>query len=377
MRIAVIYIAVFSAALYWVGCDTAFNDDNSAELFSPPFHDGSPTAVDLEVPDNSDDDDDTEPGIIPDYDTDFEGFGANATGGEGGESAVVTSLEDAGGGTLREAVENADGPLTVTFDVDGIIDLASVVDLPSDITIDARGRDITLTTNGFRIDDSHNIIIMNIAFKDVSGDTGDGVQIMNGSSDIVIFHCSFDNEGLMPFKEDIPDETISVVWGATDVTISWCRFANHDKVMLIGNGDAPAEIDRNIRVTFHHNLFENTGRRHPFMRYGQVDMYNNIIRNWRPYLAHTYGTRAQSNGEILSEANYYYQPKPLRFIGSYFRLGGKIRHVNTVAVQPWIMLLENKPAQVFARPYNATIHSLTGDYFEVMENHTGNTMPLQ
>src|SRR5689334_10160784 len=62
-----------------------------------------------------------------------EGFGANATGGRGGEIYHVSNLNDSGPGSLREAVSK--GPRIVVFDVGGYIALKSILSVASDITI--------------------------------------------------------------------------------------------------------------------------------------------------------------------------------------------------------------------------------------------------
>ncbi len=331
--------------------------------------------LDDDIIDDDTADDDTYAPLEPDYDTDFDGFGRDATGGEGGDVQTVTSLDDSGPGTLRDILTGATGPTIVRFAVDGEISLQSVLDLPSDITLDARGREVTVTDNGFRILAQTNIVLMNLAFRDMSTLGADSIQIHEGSRDIVIFHCFFDSAGMMPFQTDLPDEQISIIFGSGDITISWCRFTNHDKVLLFGNGDAPASVDKDIRVTLHHNLFENTGRRHPYLRYGQVDLYNNVIRNWTWYMDKTYGTRCESDGEILAEANWYAQSNPLYFRGAYARLGGKIRQVNNVVTETWIALEESQPDEVFARPYDATVNEPTADMVTMLEQHAGNTMP--
>lgn len=53
---------------------------------------------------------------------DAEGFGATTPGGRGGRVIKVTNLNDAGPGSLREALE-AEGPRIVVFDVGGVINL--------------------------------------------------------------------------------------------------------------------------------------------------------------------------------------------------------------------------------------------------------------
>jgi hypothetical protein len=55
-----------------------------------------------------------------------EGFGSTTPGGRGGKILLVTSLADAGPGSLRAACE-ADGPRIVLFRVSGLISLASPI----------------------------------------------------------------------------------------------------------------------------------------------------------------------------------------------------------------------------------------------------------
>src|ERR1017187_11004587 len=62
-----------------------------------------------------------------------EGFGQFASGGNGGETVHVTTLDDSGSGSFRDAVSQPHR--VVVFDVGGIIRLKSNVAVNSDITL--------------------------------------------------------------------------------------------------------------------------------------------------------------------------------------------------------------------------------------------------
>lgn len=72
------------------------------------------------------------------------------------------------------------------------------------------------------------------------------------------------------------DGLTDIVRGSDHVTVSWNSFEDHDKNMLIGNGDGLASTDSGkLKVTMHHNRFEGILQRSPRVRFGQVDVYNN------------------------------------------------------------------------------------------------------
>ncbi len=102
------------------------------------------------------------------------------------------------------------------------------------------------------------------------------------------------------------------------VTVSWNRFLNHDKVMLIGSSDnAPLDVGK-LRVTVHHNLFENLGQRTPRVRYGQVHVYNNYYNVGQgPNYVYSWGVGIAS--AIYAENNYFdsRDVTPDRFIAVY------------------------------------------------------------
>src|SRR5689334_1858495 len=96
-----------------------------------------------------------------------EGGGRFSFGGRGGKVFVVTSLEDSGPGTLREACESA-GPRIVVFNVAGIIRLKMPVFIEAPyLTIDghtAPGDGICIAGNGL-VDNAHDVVIRYVRFR--------------------------------------------------------------------------------------------------------------------------------------------------------------------------------------------------------------------
>jgi len=76
----------------------------------------------------------------------------------------------------------------------------------------------------------------------------------------------------------VHDGQLDITNGANYVTASWNRFNDHDKVMLIGSSDSMTSDGDRLKVTLHHNVFDNVGQRAPRVRFGQVHIYNNLYR---------------------------------------------------------------------------------------------------
>ncbi|KAF2318649.1 hypothetical protein GH714_009566 [Hevea brasiliensis] len=118
----------------------------------------------------------------------------------------------------------------------------------------------------------------------------DGIQIKPNSRHIWIDRCSL---------RDYDDGLIDITRQSTDITVSRCYFAQHDKTMLIG-ADPSHVGDRCIRVTIHHCFFDGTRQRQPRLRFGKVHLYNNYTRNWG-----IYAVCASVESQIFSQYNIY------------------------------------------------------------------------
>lgn len=116
------------------------------------------------------------------------------------------------------------------------------------------------------------------------------------------------------------DGLVDITNGSDLVTVSWNRFQNHDKVMLIGSSDSgnTAKGDRGkLRVTLHHNLFENVGQRTPRVRFGKVHVYNNYYHvGQEGKYVYSWGVGIES--AIYAQNNFFEAGvTPDRFIGVY------------------------------------------------------------
>jgi len=180
------------------------------------------------------------------------------------------------------------------------------LDVRSNTTIVGLGTDARLVGINFRINNGvSNVIIRNLAFEDsfdcfpawdpTDGALGnwnsayDNISITGGQR-IWIDHNSF-NDGAHPDRTQPIYFGRPFQWhdGETDitnasdlVTVSWNRYTDHDKTMLIGSSDSATADRGKLRVTIHHNYFSNAGQRTPRDRFGQLHVYNNYYEVLNP-----------------------------------------------------------------------------------------------
>jgi len=222
------------------------------------------------------------------------GFGRAAKGGLGGCLYHVTTLTDAGTGSLREGLERPE-PLWIVFDVSGTIELSTNIIVANNKTIDGRGRAVTLHNGGLIIEARSEVVVENLSFDGsgldpVTYPSTDAISLLSGSHDVWIDHCNF---------SAFPDGSVDITQASTDVTVSWSTFQNQSKVMLVSS-NAEATADTVIRVTVHHNWFVQTDMYHPRLRFGKAHTFNNFHDRWG--LA---GIAVAMNGEVASENNIF------------------------------------------------------------------------
>jgi hypothetical protein len=221
-----------------------------------------------------------------------EGYGAWARGGRGGDVFRVTSLADAGPGSLREGIETADGPRTIVFAVGGTIDLERDLSVRRPfLTIagqTAPGDGITLRGRSLVIQGTHDVVVRYLRCRpgDVHGSDfqGDSLTVTR-CRDVIVDHVS---------ASWSVDETLSVTH-STDVTVQWCLISEslHDSVHdkgPHGMGSLMA-LTYEGRMTWHHDLWAFHNNRLP--RPGSLaeadfpdqpglllDLRLNVIHDW-------------------------------------------------------------------------------------------------
>jgi pectate lyase len=136
----------------------------------------------------------------------------------------------------------------------------------------------------------------------------------------------------------VHDGLLDITNASNHVTVSWNRFENHDKVMLIGSSDnAPLDVGK-LKVTLHHNLFEDVGQRAARVRFGQVHIYNNYYKVSNPETYdYSWGVGIQS--AIYAENNFLWVNPSSGITPAQF-----IERLNGVAVLE-IGTMLNSPSQ--------------------------------
>ncbi|MEK7270309.1 MAG: right-handed parallel beta-helix repeat-containing protein, partial [Planctomycetota bacterium] len=200
-----------------------------------------------------------------------QGFGADTTGGEGGEVVAITEPTQA---AVEAAFAKAarSGKCRIEFRCAGDIDIGRPLPIlrSPNVTVDGQG---VATLWGSAIPpnravisvSTNDVILRNLRIRHGGDNVSLGGEAYAGSSRVVLSHVS---------SSASRDDGISAGWGARDVTIQWCLLAGNTRSIFI-------KYKGSTNVSVHHNLIEKQMIRGPLVS-GKafVDFRNNVVRNW-------------------------------------------------------------------------------------------------
>ena len=108
-------------------------------------------------------------------------------------------------------------------------------------------------------------------------------------------------------RKQCHDGAVDITKASDYITVSYNRFADHEKNMLIGSGDGALLDDGHLKVTLMRNLFDNTEERSPRVRFGQVHVLNNYYAGdrSRTVYPHLYSIGAGKQAHIISDYNAF------------------------------------------------------------------------
>jgi pectate lyase len=172
-----------------------------------------------------------------------------------------------------------------------------------------------------------NIIVRNLTFQDTfdcfpqwaptDGALGswnalyDSISLRD-TNNVWIDHNTFEDRTTVDSSQpnyfgvlyQVHDGLLDITNASDLVTVTWNRFRNHDKVMLIGSSDSASADRGKLRVTLHHNSFEHLGQRAPRVRFGQVHLYDNLYDvRATPSYQYSWGVGIES--AIYAEDNFF------------------------------------------------------------------------
>ncbi|HEY1200748.1 MAG TPA: hypothetical protein VGE79_07195, partial [Niastella sp.] len=238
--------------------------------------------------------------------SDAEGYGRFARGGRHGKVVHVTNLNDAGAGSLREAVENNIGPRTIVFDVSGLITLKSRLSVNQNyITIagqTAPGKGICVRGAPFGTT-ANDLIIRHIRVRVGGPVTSDGTGLLGNHS--IMDNCSVSWS---------IDEAFSSR-NAKNITLQRTMLA--EALNVAGHKNYPPGKAHGFAATisgdigsFHHNLLAHCAGRNWSLGgaldgnayyAGRLDLRNNVVYNW--------DSRTTDGGaHEVNFVNNYYKP---------------------------------------------------------------------
>lgn len=192
------------------------------------------------------------------------------TGGAGGQIVHVDNRAD------FEKYAGAAEPYIIILDADlkGHYDYSTnpkqkhdVVSVKSNKTIIGGGSGARLDSLGLDINGQQNIIIRNLKISKADPDA----LAFRDTHHVWVDHCDLSSQ---KEENDANDGLLDFTYGSSYLTVSWCKFHDHDKSSICSSGTRNISDYGKQRVTYHHNAFINCTQRNPRIGYGLGHIFN-------------------------------------------------------------------------------------------------------
>lgn len=182
-----------------------------------------------------------------------------------------------------------------------------MIKVGSNTTIIGLGSNAGISGGGFDLSESKNDEIRNLNMtspfdffpgKDADGNPHGRVYSIEakGTQNLWVDHNTF-KDGQTPAGA-ISGDQVDFTDGANFATISDNQFLSHNKSLLIGSSDSMTSDKGKLNVTIDHNLFSGVSQRDPRVRFGNVDVANNLYQD-----SSTQANRFQYNLGVGVDAN--------------------------------------------------------------------------
>ena len=230
----------------------------------------------------------------------FATLNGGTTGGLGGDTVTVT--------TRSELYNYAGSPNAYVIQVQDTIELNlyEMIEVKGNKTIVGLGFNAAIRYGGLQIE-GDNVIIQNLEiFDSYDGDwSGDShstdAMTVYGAKNVWIDHCwlHLSADGLLDIRSNGSNNI------GDFVTVSYTRFTDHNKVMLIGASDNNTYNQGHLNTTLHHCWFDGTvekgvNQRMPRVRFGDVHVLNNYYEDIGYYCV-----RAHLESDIVIENSFF------------------------------------------------------------------------
>jgi pectate lyase len=274
-----------------------------------------------------------------------EGWSTMNGGTNGGGSGPVVTV------TSLSAFTTAVGSSTQeTVNLNGHFTCSTEIKVASNKTIYGVGSGSGLTGCGLSMKSVKNVIIRNMNISKVPATVGSGDAIhVEKSTNLWIDHNDLSSD--TTHGTDFYDGLIDITHAGDYITVSWNKEHDHIKCDLLGHDDGNAAEDTgHLRVTYHHNWFNNCDQRGPRVRFGNpVHVYNNYYFN-----SGTYGVASTCNAGVYLERNYFENTPNSAVSATGSSPSGNIKLLNNFLANSGTPVSRNA-SSVAAIPYSYTV----------------------